>query len=196
MISIAHYVTFFRIVLIPFFPILYIEHAYFGISETLLPFILLIILAICEFTDAIDGVIARKKNQVTDLGKVLDPIADSIMRISVFLTFTQKPLSMPLLLVLVFVYRDSLITALRILCALKGYALAARTSGKIKAILQAAVSFFILSLMVFYSFEALSIETFRRWSFFSLAAVAIYTVISAVDYIFANISYIKRSLKP
>ena len=192
--SIAHYFTLFRILIIPLFPLLYFEHHWFGISAKLLPFALMFILAICEFTDLFDGFIARKKNQVTDLGKVLDPMADSIMRITVLFTFTQGSVSLPLLLVFEFMYRDLFISTLRTLCALKGFTLAARPSGKVKAILQATVAFIILFLMVPYEHGYISIQALQQASITSVLIVAIYTVISAIDYIYANRSYIKRAI--
>ena len=87
--NIANYFTFLRIVIIPFFPLIYLQHKWFGISFKLMPFVLLLILVICEITDLVDGFIARKRNEVTDFGKVIDPMADSITNISVFFTFTQ-----------------------------------------------------------------------------------------------------------
>jgi len=194
MMSLAHYFTLFRILVIPLFPVVYFEHAVFGISEKLLPYILICILAICEFTDLFDGFIARKKNQVTDLGKVLDPMADSIMRITVFFTFTQGVIQLPMLVVFIFMYRDFFISTLRTLCAMKGFALAARFSGKIKAILQASVAFLILILMIPYTEGYLSLRALRQISLFSVAITAAYTVISAVDYIYANKTYIKKAV--
>jgi CDP-diacylglycerol--glycerol-3-phosphate 3-phosphatidyltransferase len=69
----------------------YLEYETFDISLVTLPYILLFLLGISELSDACDGYFARKYNQVTDLGKILDPMADSIYRISVFLTFTLPP---------------------------------------------------------------------------------------------------------
>ncbi len=51
---------------------------------------------ISEFTDFIDGYLARKHLQVTDFGKIVDPMADSIFRLSVFLTFTLPPVNLPI----------------------------------------------------------------------------------------------------
>jgi len=131
--NIAHYFTFFRIFVSPIFLLVYIAHEQLGISSTLLPYVLIFLLGMSEFSDAFDGYIARKTNQVTDLGKILDPMADSIYRISVFLTFTLDPIRVPMILIFVFIYRDSVISTLRTICALRGYTLAARISGKIKA---------------------------------------------------------------
>ena len=57
-------------------------------------------------------------------------MANNIYRISVFLTFTQPPINLPLLIVFIFLYRDSVISTLRTICALRGFALAARCDRK------------------------------------------------------------------
>lgn len=193
--SIAHYFTILRILLIPLFPLLYLYPQIVGLNTGNLPFVLMVILGICEFSDLIDGFVARKKNQVTDLGKVLDPMADSITRITVFFTFTQGIVHLPLLLVLVFIYREFVVNTLRTLCALKGFALAARASGKIKAVLQAATMFFILILMALFNYGYLSLKTLQSLSVISVSIIAAYTVLSAFDYFYANRSYIKKALK-
>ncbi len=192
--SLAHYFTLCRIILIPFFPILYFEHAYFGISSTLLPYVLICILAVCEFTDLFDGFIARKKNQVTDLGKVLDPMADSIMRITVFFTFTKGIIDLPILLVFVLIYREFFISTLRTLCAMKGLVLAARTSGKIKAILQAVAAFSVLFLMIPYHQSWITLDQLQTASFYIIFVTALYTVLSASEYIYANRTLIKKAI--
>lgn len=195
MISLPHFLTLLRIILIPLFPLIYIEHELFSIPNTYVPIILIVLLVICELSDVLDGFLARKKNQVTDFGKVLDPIADTMMHISVLLTFTQPPVSLPLLLVLVFLYREFLVSALRILCALKGIVLAAKRSGKIKAIMQATISFFILIMMSLYYFDALSLKWLQNMSLIFASITAVYTVISAFDYLYENRSYIKKSFR-
>jgi CDP-diacylglycerol---glycerol-3-phosphate 3-phosphatidyltransferase len=192
--SLAHYFTFLRVLISPAFPILYIEYKWLGIPFHALPYVMLFLLCICEFSDLIDGIIARKRNQVTDLGKVLDPMADSITRISLFLTFTQGCVGLPLILVLVFIYREFFISTLRTLCALRGVALAARFSGKMKAVLQAFVLFLILILMIPYSMGLLPLDLLRQISFFAVSVAAIYTVLSAGDYLYANREYLKKAL--
>lgn len=173
---------------------LYIEYEAFGISLKVLPYVLIFLLAISELSDAFDGYIARRTNQVSDLGKILDPMADSIYRISVFLTFTQGIIQLPLLLVFVFIYRDAVISTLRTICALRGFALAARMSGKLKAVLQAIAAFFILIMFALYTGEEISLTMLRTMSFWSVAFVCIYTLFSGVDYIYANREYVKKIL--
>ncbi len=171
---------------------LYIEHDLLGISFALLPYLLLSFLIISELSDAFDGYLARKFHQVTDLGKLLDPMADSIYRISVFLTFTQPPVNLPLLLVFVFLYRDSVISTLRTICALRGFALAARSSGKIKAVIQAGSALLIVILMIPYSVGALSLSALRITAILAVALSALYAVLSGVEYIWVNRAYVLR----
>ena len=189
----AHYLTLLRIFISPAFPVLYLERERFGIPLTCLPFVLLTLLVISECSDIFDGMLARKRNEVTDLGKVLDPMADSITHISLFLTFTQGFVALPLLLVLVFFYRDLFISTLRTLCALRGVALAARFSGKMKAILQAVAAFLIIFLMIPYTKGWISLDLFQQISLFSVGIVVLYTVVSMGDYVYANWTYIKKA---
>jgi CDP-diacylglycerol--glycerol-3-phosphate 3-phosphatidyltransferase len=154
---------------------------------------MLALLIVCECSDVLDGMLARRRNEVTDLGKVLDPMADSITHISLFLTFTQGFVALPLLLVFVFLYRDLFVTTLRTLCALRGVALAARFSGKMKTVLQALVSFLVILFMIPYSMGLISLGTFQQICLVSVSLAAFYTAISIGDYIYANWIYIKRA---
>jgi CDP-diacylglycerol--glycerol-3-phosphate 3-phosphatidyltransferase len=193
--NIAHFLTVLRIFISPLFPVLYLGREWLHIPLMVLPYILLVLLAISELSDVFDGIFARKHNQVTDLGKVLDPMADSITHISLFLAMTQGFVQLPMLVVLVFFYRDFIISTLRTLCALRGVALAARVSGKIKTISQACVAFLIIFLMIPYTMGLLSLKLLQQISYVALAVSAIYTVFSAVDYFYANRVYIRKALR-
>lgn len=193
--SIANYFTFIRVIISPIFLLLYIEHDYLGVNSLVLPYVLLALLGVSELSDACDGYLARKYNQVTDLGKVLDPMADSIARISVFLTFTLDPVKLPMPLVFIFLYRDSVVSTLRTICALKGFALAARTSGKIKAVIQAIAAFIVLGLMIPHSSGQLSTSALHSLGTAIIGVAAFYTIYSGFDYIYANWPYIHRLLR-
>lgn len=193
--SLAHYFTLLRILISPAFPLLYLQYEWFGIPFQILPYLLLVLLAICESSDLVDGIIARRRNQVTDFGKVLDPMADSITHLSLLFTFTRGVVSLPLILVLVFLYRDLLISTLRMLCALRGVSLAARISGKTKTVVQACVLFLILLLMIPYSLGLISLNLLQEFSLCAVSLAAIYSVGSAGDYLIANRIYIKKALE-
>lgn len=194
--NLAHFFTVLRICISPLFPLIYLGYEWLNIPLTSVPYLLLSLLAISEFSDIFDGFLARKRNQVTDLGKILDPMADTITHISLFLAFTQGFVKLPLLLVLVFLYREFFISALRTLCALRGVALAARFSGKVKAIMQAVVAFIIVALMIPYVEGYLSLELFQRINLIVISVAALYTAVSVIDYCYSNRLYIKKAVIP
>lgn len=194
--SIANALTLGRIIISPLFLLVYAFHDELYITQKELPFVLLFFLIITECSDAFDGYLARKFNQVTDFGKIIDPMADSICHLSIFLTFTLPPVNLPVWMIFLFFYRDSVISTLRTLCALRGMALAARTSGKIKAILQAIAAFAVVLMMIPHAWGTMSDATLTLYSTWIVGAAAVYSVFSIADYIFANRLYIARTLKP
>jgi len=184
-----------RIVLTPLFSLFYLYPESFGFSITMLPYVLLSLVLVSELSDIFDGIVARRHNQVTALGKVLDPMADSIFRLSVFFTMTQGLIQLPLLLVLTLFFRDSVTSTLRTLCALRGVTLAARLSGKVKAVAQAAVISMILLLMIPFSWGWISHATLQTISSLLVTLVTCYTCFSGVEYIWANRFFIKKSIE-
>lgn len=193
--NIAHYLTLLRILLIPFFPLIYLHPLWFGLNDLIVPYVLLSILLVCEITDIFDGLIARRKNIVTDVGKIIDPMADTITHISVFFTFTQGIVSVPLLLVFILLYRELAISALRTLLALKGFVLAARKSGKIKAIMQAIVCFLIVILMIPYSLGKISLLALQNISITLVFIAAFYSIVTLVEYFYVSRLYIKKIIQ-
>jgi CDP-diacylglycerol--glycerol-3-phosphate 3-phosphatidyltransferase len=193
-LSLALFLTLSRILLGPLFLIVYLYYQRMGVSLLWLPYILLALMGISELSDLFDGMLARRHNKVTDLGKLLDPMADSIFRSSVFLAFTQGVIAVPLLLVAVFIYRDMLISTLRTICALRGFTLAARLSGKIKAVIQAVIGFFIVILLIPYSMGCLEVALLQQICLYSVFVGAVYSVYSAAEYMHANRHHLKKVL--
>jgi len=190
--NLANLLTVSRIILSPVLLLLYIEHMTLGISAFALPWVLLGLLVFSEFSDVLDGYLARKLHKVSDLGKILDPMADSIWRISIFLAFTQGPIHLPLVIVFVFLFRDSVIGTLRTVCALRGFALAARPSGKVKAVVQALAAFGVIILMIPHAMGYLSAEVLRLAAIWIVGSAAVYSLISGADYLWANREHIRK----
>jgi CDP-diacylglycerol---glycerol-3-phosphate 3-phosphatidyltransferase len=193
-LTVANITTLTRIFVSPIFLFLYIEYESLGISETVLPYFLLFFLLALETSDALDGYLARKFDQVTELGKVLDPMADSVYHISVFLAFTQPPVSLPLWIVFLFIYRDSVISTLRTICALRGVTLAARSSGKIKSALQAAMAITITALLIPYSNGIISKETLHSTATILSVIAVVYALYSGAEYLVANFQYVRKAI--
>ena len=79
--TIPNWMCFVRIALIPVFSVLFIKESYIA------AFILMIVAAL---TDVFDGKIARKYNMVSNLGKILDPIADKLSQIAIVIILIVK----------------------------------------------------------------------------------------------------------
>jgi CDP-diacylglycerol--glycerol-3-phosphate 3-phosphatidyltransferase len=139
----------------------------------------LAVVCVSELTDLFDGWAARKYNQVTDLGKLLDPLADSISRLTVFVCLAVGGIA-PVYFVLLILYRDGIVSVIRMLSAASGKILAARMSGKIKAIAQAAAIIGILALRALADPADQNDRTAAAWWLMAMAAGV--TAWSAVDY--------------
>lgn len=192
--NLANTLTLLRLFVSPIFYLIYSKYAWFGLSFGLACYFLIALLALAEFSDFIDGYIARKWGQVTDFGKLFDPMADSIMHTCVYLTFTLPPIGLPIGYIFIFLYRDFLISALRTICALKGTALAARVSGKIKTALIAVAAFVLLILLVLYQQGALERSALQRSSLVAAGIAVLFSLVSGIEYIYANRAQIKSAL--
>jgi CDP-diacylglycerol---glycerol-3-phosphate 3-phosphatidyltransferase len=194
-LNIPNCLTLSRIILSPIFLIVYLSHNPLHIDNQLLPYILLLLFGVSEITDMLDGFLARHYDQVTDLGKIMDPMADSIARTSAFLTFTLPPVNLPMILVFAFLYRDAVVSTVRTTCALKGFALAARLSGKLKAIIQAIAIFIILVLYLLFSLHYVSLQDLQFYSCVVVSFAAVYALFSGLDYIISNREYILSAMR-
>jgi CDP-diacylglycerol--glycerol-3-phosphate 3-phosphatidyltransferase len=104
----------------------------------------LCIMVLSEFSDWIDGVLARRRGQVSNIGKLLDPMADSLYRVSVFTAFTANHW-MPLWMLLIIICRDVSVSYLRVLAEQKKGTMGARQSGKWKAVAQSIAQLVVVA---------------------------------------------------
>ena len=109
--------------------------------------IALVIFVIAALSDFLDGLIAHKRNMVTDFGRFWDPIADKILVLTAFAVFIQMQLIDAWMFVII-VSREILITSLRLFALNKGKVLSATRAGKHKTASQMLVIFFILAFIV------------------------------------------------
>jgi CDP-diacylglycerol---glycerol-3-phosphate 3-phosphatidyltransferase len=185
-----------RIIIAPFFAYAFV-HGYAHQSVFWI-WTAVALLVVSELTDAVDGSVARSRRQVTDFGKVFDPVADSISRLTAILSFLVCGI-IPLWLFLVFFYRDSLLSLLRIVCASRGTVLAARQSGKAKAVLQAAGIFSVLAIVLLRIYDP-SLMPSALWGFhpgfWVMLVPALVTVLSVFDYVMPNREAIVDMMRP
>ncbi len=96
--TVPNILSFVRILLIPIFIVFY----FMGNKDAVYYVISVVILALSGLTDIVDGIIARKCNMVSDLGKVLDPAADKLTQASVAVCLAiDIPMITPMLIILV-----------------------------------------------------------------------------------------------
>ncbi|HUX13035.1 MAG TPA: CDP-diacylglycerol--glycerol-3-phosphate 3-phosphatidyltransferase [Spirochaetia bacterium] len=131
--NIANTLTASRLILAPFFFLFYYFPIWTGYFPRVSVVLLWLVFAAIETTDILDGHYARSRNQVTDLGKVLDPFADIMSRLTYFVCFAGTGV-MPVWMFVIIMYREFGISFLRSLFLRSGVALAARRGGKTKAI--------------------------------------------------------------
>ena len=103
--------------------------------EIFIRLIATIIFVGAAITDYFDGKIARKYNMITNLGKLIDPLADKLLVISAMVVFTEYD-RLSLWIVLIIIFRELLITGLRSIVAAEGVVIAAETLGKWKTTTQ------------------------------------------------------------
>ncbi len=94
-----------------------------------------LLFAVAGFTDLIDGYLARRENQITSLGKFLDPLADKLLISSILIMLVQNGW-VPGWVAIVIICRDVMVTGLRAIAAEEGVVIAADRYGKLKTVLQ------------------------------------------------------------
>lgn len=142
-----------------------------------------IIFIIASLTDFLDGYLARKNNQVTDTGKMLDAIADKVLVNPILIILAANGF-IPAVVPVIIITRDIIVDAIKMEAANKGKVVAAIKSGKLKT----ASMMVGLALVFFYNmpFEFINI----RVDLFLLYFACIMSIISAVQYFVLNKSII------
>ena len=142
---------------------------------------MLAVLAVAEeLTDMLDGMVARGTGTATQLGGILDPLADSLARLAMYFAMALAgwvPLAVPL----VMAGRDVIVAYTRIINALTGGKTSARMSGKFKALVQCGGIFAVLVLAALEGRAGQELLTASRWVV--AAAVIVATLWSLCDYV-------------
>lgn len=182
-----------------FHPFISKANLYIGESGAYVNYIMIIIFAvfvIASLTDFLDGYLARKNNQVTDLGKFLDPIADKMLVNSmlVFLSINfvslNDHLRFPFFCVILMIIRDLVVDGLRFMAATKKVVISANIYGKLKTVFQMiALSIVLLNGFPFNLFDSNWIRYLHISDIFCYLATLI-SLISGVIYLTENIHMI------
>jgi len=129
---------------------------------------------IASITDYIDGHIARTRNQVTDFGKFLDPLADKLLVIAAMTMFCQWGM-LPAWAFMLVLTREFAVTGLRLVAVGKGKVIAAGWSGKVKT------ASTMVSLCVWMAFPGI------YWlSWIIICVIVVTTIYSGIEYFVRN----------
>lgn len=133
------------------------------------------IFIIASLTDFLDGYLARKNNQVTDTGKLLDAIADKVLVNSALIILAVRGF-IPAIVPVIYVFRDEVVNSLKMDALRKGKVVAAIKSGKIKT----ASMMIGVTLMFFYNlpFELFNFKVAEFLIYFAL----IMSIVSGIEY--------------
>ncbi|MGI6538725.1 MAG: CDP-diacylglycerol--glycerol-3-phosphate 3-phosphatidyltransferase [Caldicoprobacterales bacterium] len=171
--NLANKITIIRILLIPLFIIILLTtfpyHKYVAS--------LIFVLAAC--TDSLDGYIARKRNEITNFGKFIDPLADKLLVTSALISLVEMG-KVSSVAAIIIISREFIITGFRLLAVTEGKVIAASWWGKLKTVLQIVA---IITLMLDnFPFRFIGVPFDQIVLFISV----IVTIISGIDYIYKN----------
>ena len=158
-------------------------------------------------SDVWDGYLARKHGWITDMGKLLDPLADKLLLLATWVPFflishrgteaAEIPFlgPMPLWILVVILGRELFITVFRSWAARKGVVIAAGSSGKQKALFQ---SLFAGGLLLWYPLLAVAVDRgwagalWTGWSLFHRVFVAVTLAVAVVLTVYSMLDYLWR----
>lgn len=168
--NLANKLTILRICLIPvMLVVLYLPYPYMASVAAA-------IFVFAAITDILDGQIARKRNLVSNFGKIMDPIADKLIVLAALLVLLERGMT-PVWVVMIIVGRELLISGVRmVVLSGKGDVIAASWLGKVKTVFQDIA---VTALFLAWDFPALD-----RWYITGLlmAVALVFTLWSTVDY--------------
>jgi len=145
-----------------------------------------LLFTLAAISDYVDGYFARKYRLVTKLGKVLDQMSDKILITSIFVVFVEIHM-IPGWLLIILIFRDTLVSVVRMVASDAGNIIAANIFGKMKTVSQMVLTFglFFEKMKVLVPF----VQTLNNVLMYFVAVV---TVLSGIIYIFKNLEYLNR----
>lgn len=165
--------TMLRIILIPFFVLLYfMDVPHWNIWAA-------IIFTAAAITDWLDGYLARKNDQVSNFGKLWDPVADKLLVLAALLLLMDWG-KVPFVAVLILEARELIISGIRLVAASKGVVIAADLSGKLKTVVQFIAIILLLLNDWPFAFVPVSIGSILIW-----VSVAL-SIYSCIEYFVKN----------
>lgn len=190
-LNLANRITLARVVLIPVFLVVLLGEFPGGIVvptwwRIAQPWIAAAIFIVLAASDAVDGYVARSRNQVTTFGKFIDPLADKLLVTAALVALVDLD-KLPSWIALVIISRELVVSGLRMVAVVEGRVIAASSFGKIKTILQiVAIVGFLLkgSTLLNNVLGSTGFALFESVAWVVMAAAVIMTILSMIDYFY------------
>lgn len=171
--NLANKITIIRILMVPIFLFFLLVQFKYNVYFAAFIFIL------AASTDSLDGYVARKRNEITNFGKFMDPLADKLLVTAALVGLVEMD-KIPSVAAIIIISRELVITGFRVLAASEGVVIAASWWGKIKTITQIVA---IVALLINnFPFSYIDFP----FDIITLYISVVITIISGVDYIYKN----------
>jgi len=187
--NLANKLTLIRIFLVPVF-LLFIATKDIPYGSFIATFIFIL----ASITDKLDGYIARSRNQITNFGKFMDPLADKLLVTAALISLVELQV-VPGWAAVVIIAREFAVSGLRSIAASQGRVIAASWWGKIKTVIQIIAIILLLLKVNIHDAKLLKIfvidnhylkEFFRIVPTIMLMVAVVITLISGYDYFKKN----------
>ena len=170
-----NYLTLSRVIMIPVFLILFFESV--KLEKIELRYLSGAVFTIASITDYFDGMLARKYNLVSNFGKLMDPLADKLLVVSVVMALNYFTNEISFICVFLIVIRELIISAIRLVALEENIVIAASKLGKYKT----ATQMVSLVLILFNIHKISNITYYFTYGLFYISMF--FLVISLIDYI-------------
>lgn len=152
-----------------------------------------IVFTLASLTDFYDGYLAKKKSTVSDFGKIMDPIADKVLMLSVFFVLVYLGMA-ALWMVILIAVREILVTLDRLWRTCRGQVLAAEMAGKIKTVFQIITISLILIYLILEQ-SAFAHGWFYQIQKFYLGGINVFMVITVLITLVSGAAYFQNRFK-
>lgn len=173
--------TLFRVILIPIYMIFYLCCGTPGLYLAIVAFVL------AALTDHLDGRLARKRNQVTTFGKLMDPLADKILIMAALISFVAR--GIPYVnagVVMIILARELLVTGIRMLAMGDNHVIAASMWGKFKTVSQLILVIAVMVFELLKLYLPAAADICDGFTLVLTVAATVLTIYSGFDYIWKN----------
>lgn len=188
--NLANRITLVRVVLIPVFLVVLLGEMPDALIEpgpwaVYRPWVAAFIFIALAASDAVDGYVARSRNQITTFGKFIDPLADKLLVTAALVALVELD-KLPAWIALVIISREFIVSGLRLVAIAEGRVIAAANSGKLKTVLQiiAIVAFLIKDSETVRTIGGTVATAAQTIAWVIMAAAVAMTMVSMVQYFY------------